>query len=138
MAYAALLALSIMRDDFSRLDRSALASHVKGLQQADGRCVCDAGESLKSSFLGVRGQPDCDVRFTYCAFAVAYMLNDWTIFNVDAAVAFALRCRVRLPASQSNRSDMTPHSRSCPTSSRTVAQRTASSRLSRSRSASAT
>lgn len=49
-----------------------------------------------TSFFGSRAQPERDVRFSYCAMAIAYMLDDWSMLNVDQAVAFLQRCRVRL------------------------------------------
>lgn len=37
MTYTAILNLAILRDDFSRLDRVAVLSHIRSLQQPDGR-----------------------------------------------------------------------------------------------------
>lgn len=37
MTYTALLLLAILRDDFSRLNRAGIASHVSSLQNSDGR-----------------------------------------------------------------------------------------------------
>lgn len=37
MTYTALLNLAILRDDFKRLDKAAILSHIHSLQQADGR-----------------------------------------------------------------------------------------------------
>jgi len=37
MTYTAILNLAILRDDFSRLDKAAILSHIRSLQQADGR-----------------------------------------------------------------------------------------------------
>jgi len=81
MSYTALLVLCILRDDFARLDREALRIHVRGLQQADG------------SFCAAQGSRERDVRFSYCAIAIAYMLNDWDILDLDRAVAFLLSCQ---------------------------------------------
>lgn len=40
MTYTALLALSILRDDFSRLDRTGLVNLLRATQTEDGRSVC--------------------------------------------------------------------------------------------------
>jgi len=39
MTYTGLLALAILRDDFSRLDRVGLIAFLRACQNADGRCV---------------------------------------------------------------------------------------------------
>ena len=42
-----------------------------------------------TSFFGSRAQPERDVRFSYCAMAIAYMLDDWSmlclLYTSDAA-----------------------------------------------------
>lgn len=81
MTYTALLALAILRDDFTWVDRDAVKRHVHDLQQPDG------------CFLSTPGWTEHDVRFTYCAFAIAYMLNDWTIFDMDKAIEYIGRCQ---------------------------------------------
>lgn len=81
MTYTALLALTILRDDYSRVNREAIKSHVHDLQQSDG------------SFLSTPGWTEHDVRFTYCAFAIAFMLNDWSILDLDKAQDYLLRCQ---------------------------------------------
>lgn len=110
MTYTALLNLGILRDDYSRLDRASLRQHVRSLQQPDGRFVfvyvCD--RLTGCSFRAAHGQLDCDVRFTYCAFAIAYMLDDWDILDLDAAVSFLLRCR-RFDGAFAQRPDQESH-----------------------------
>lgn len=56
MTYTALLILAILRDDFSRLDREALRTHISQLQQPDGRYVSHTNEKLclRSRFPGER------------------------------------------------------------------------------------
>lgn len=39
MTYTALLNLTILRDDFSRLDKRGIAALLRALQQPDGRSV---------------------------------------------------------------------------------------------------
>ena len=39
MTYCALLALAVLRDDYAKLDRAALARLVGACQDADGGCV---------------------------------------------------------------------------------------------------
>lgn len=46
------------------------------------------------SFAPAQGQLECDARFVFCAFAICYMLDDWSSINVDAAVGFLLRTQV--------------------------------------------
>ncbi|PWN46541.1 terpenoid cyclases/Protein prenyltransferase [Violaceomyces palustris] len=81
MTYTALLNLAILRDDFSRLDRQGVLAHVKSLQQPDG------------SFASAKGQQEYDARFVYCAFAICYMLDDWSPIDVDAALEFLSRSK---------------------------------------------
>ncbi|KAL4403123.1 geranylgeranyl transferase type-1 subunit beta [Malassezia pachydermatis] len=89
MTYTALLCLSILRDDFARLDREGLRRHVHQLQKPDG------------SFLCAHGSREQDVRFSYAAFAIAYMLNDWSIMDCELAMTYMLRCQVRARSSYS-------------------------------------
>lgn len=81
MTYTALLALAILRDDFARVDKDAVKMHVRNLQQPDG------------SFLSTPGWTEHDVRFTYCAFAVAYMFNDWSMLDMNQAIEYIRRCQ---------------------------------------------
>ncbi|KAJ9069666.1 geranylgeranyl transferase type-1 subunit beta [Entomophthora muscae] len=76
MTYTALLSLIILGDDFSRVNRKAILGGLKALQQPDG------------SFVPVYGSNESDQRFTFCAFAVSYVLNNWTFFDVDLAVKY--------------------------------------------------
>jgi prenyltransferase beta subunit len=47
MTYTALLSLAILRDDFSRLDRSGLINFIRACQKDDGRCMfCISSLSL--------------------------------------------------------------------------------------------
>jgi geranylgeranyl transferase type-1 subunit beta len=65
MTYVALNMLLILGDDFKRLNRTAILTALKHLQQPDG------------SFVSVYGGNESDMRFVYCACAISYMLNDW-------------------------------------------------------------
>jgi hypothetical protein len=46
------------------------------------------------SFAPMLTSSESDVRFVYCAFALANMLDDWSGIDVDRSVDFLLRCRV--------------------------------------------
>ncbi|KAJ7876785.1 terpenoid cyclases/protein prenyltransferase alpha-alpha toroid [Mycena leptocephala] len=69
MTYTALLTLAILRDDFSKLDRSGLVNFIRACQQEDGR-----GET--------------DLRTLYCAFCICDMLGDWSGVDVERALKF--------------------------------------------------
>ncbi|KAF9568753.1 terpenoid cyclases/Protein prenyltransferase [Agrocybe pediades] len=81
MTYTALLSLAILRDDFSRLDRSGLLEFLRACQRDDG------------SFSTVPGSNESDLRTLYCAFAVSSMLDDWSGIDVSKAIAFLSTCR---------------------------------------------
>ncbi|TFK70535.1 terpenoid cyclases/Protein prenyltransferase [Pluteus cervinus] len=81
MTYTALLCLAILRDDFSRLDRTGLTTFIRACQREDG------------SFSTVPGSGEFDLRTLYCAFAISSMLDDWSGINVPRAVEFISTCR---------------------------------------------
>ncbi|EPQ26672.1 uncharacterized protein PFL1_05652 [Pseudozyma flocculosa PF-1] len=81
MTYTALLSLAILRDDFARLDRAAILAHLSSCQQRDG------------SFAPSVGHREYDCRFLFCAFAVCWMLDDWSAIDVDRAIGFLRRSR---------------------------------------------
>ncbi|TFK40478.1 terpenoid cyclases/protein prenyltransferase alpha-alpha toroid [Crucibulum laeve] len=81
MTYTAFLSLSILRDDFSRLDRSGIITFLRACQREDG------------SFSTVPGSAESDLRTLYCAFAISCMLDDWSAIDVDRAVSFIATCR---------------------------------------------
>ena len=81
MTYTALLCLALLRDDFTRLERASLKRLLTALQQPDG------------SFAPAVGQPECDPRFTFCAFAVCWMLDDWEAIDVEKAMRFLDSCK---------------------------------------------
>ncbi|KAG7088839.1 hypothetical protein E1B28_012794 [Marasmius oreades] len=79
--YTALLSLSILRDDFSALDRQGLLRFLKVCQTEDG------------SFTTIPNSGDTDLRTLYCAFAISNMLNDWSGIDVERALSFIAACR---------------------------------------------
>ncbi|KAG0704867.1 terpenoid cyclases/protein prenyltransferase alpha-alpha toroid [Suillus ampliporus] len=81
MTYAALLSLSILRDNFSRLDRKGLLDFLRSCQNSDG--------SFSSEPLG----GDSDLRTTFCAFSISTMLDDWSGMDVTSALQFISSCR---------------------------------------------
>ncbi|KAG2131779.1 terpenoid cyclases protein prenyltransferase [Suillus clintonianus] len=81
MTYTALLSLSTLRDNFSRLDRKGLLKFLRSCQNTDG--------SFSSEPLG----GDSDLRTTFCAFAISTMLDDWSGVDVTSALQFIRSCR---------------------------------------------
>ncbi|KAF5360902.1 hypothetical protein D9756_004953 [Leucocoprinus leucothites] len=81
MTYTALLALAILRDDFSKLDRSGLITFLRACQREDG------------SFMTTPKDGENDLRTLYCAFAISAMLDDWSGVDVERAKAFIASCR---------------------------------------------
>lgn len=70
MTYTALATLKILGDDYSRVNRKLILAGMRVLQK-DG------------CFEATNGGGDTDMRFTYCACSVAYLLNDWSGMDVD-------------------------------------------------------
>jgi geranylgeranyl transferase type-1 subunit beta len=128
MTYCALLSLAILRDDFAQLDRAGLVQFVRACQAEDGGYVDDSvspappspvsiprsplgGTRARERALtgtGIRftttpGTRDSDLRMCYCAFVVCSLLNDWSGMDVDRAVAYIKRCRVRMRHLSSHR-----------------------------------
>ncbi|KAF8267633.1 terpenoid cyclases/Protein prenyltransferase [Lactarius quietus] len=81
MTYCALLALAVLRDDYTSLDRRALARMVGACQVADG------------GFATMPGADDADLRMTYCAFVICTLLDDWSIIDLSQALTYIHRCR---------------------------------------------
>ncbi|KAI9509992.1 terpenoid cyclases/protein prenyltransferase alpha-alpha toroid [Russula earlei] len=81
MTYCALLALAVLRDDYSLLDRAALARTVGGCQDPDGGFATNPGAG------------DADLRMTYCAFAICALLADWSCIDLPRALSYIQRCR---------------------------------------------
>ncbi|KAF9453163.1 terpenoid cyclases/Protein prenyltransferase [Macrolepiota fuliginosa MF-IS2] len=81
MTYTALLALALLRDDFSRLDRPGLIKFLRACQREDG------------SFTTTPKDGESDLRTLYCAFAISAMLDDWSGIDVGHAKAFIASCR---------------------------------------------
>ena len=79
MAQCAVLLLSMVGDDLSRIDREGMKTHLRSLQTEEGgfRCVI-YGES--------------DVRFLYSACVVAKVLDIWDAINVPLAIQYIKSC----------------------------------------------
>ncbi|KAJ7149043.1 terpenoid cyclases/protein prenyltransferase alpha-alpha toroid [Mycena crocata] len=82
MTYAALLSLSMLHDDFSRLNRAGLLKFVASCQNRNGSF---------SSMPNNGG--DSDLRNLYCAFCICSLLGDWSCIDVERAIAFVTSCR---------------------------------------------
>ncbi|KAF8895223.1 terpenoid cyclases/protein prenyltransferase alpha-alpha toroid [Infundibulicybe gibba] len=81
MTYTALISLSMLRDDFARLERPGIPALLRACQREDG------------SFTTVPGSAESDLRTLYCAFAISNMLNDWSGVDINRAVSFIKSCR---------------------------------------------
>lgn len=101
MTYTALMSLAILRDDFTRLDRAGILRFVRSCQREDGRHVLFTTSSVPtilnffSSFSALSNGGEADLRTTYCAFVVSSLLDDWSGMDVECAITFIRRCRVR-------------------------------------------
>ncbi|KAH9850205.1 terpenoid cyclases/Protein prenyltransferase [Lenzites betulinus] len=80
MTYTALLSLSILRDDFGKLNRPGIIRFLNGCQRKDG------------SFSALPNGGESDLRMLYCAFAISSMLDDWSGIDVGSAVAYIRAC----------------------------------------------
>ncbi|XP_046354801.1 geranylgeranyl transferase type-1 subunit beta-like [Haliotis cracherodii] len=76
MTYTALASLVILGDDLSRLDKDAIISGLKALQQDDG------------SFCAMPEGSEHDMRFVYCASCISYMLKDWSGINIQTTADY--------------------------------------------------
>lgn len=79
MTYSALNCLLILGDDLSRINRQHILATLARCQQANGSfCVSEGSES--------------DIRFVYCACAIAHMLcAPMDCFDVERTIDF-IRC----------------------------------------------
>eukprot|EP00761_Pharyngomonas_kirbyi_P001128 gb/GECH01001129.1/.p1 GENE.gb/GECH01001129.1/~~gb/GECH01001129.1/.p1 ORF type:complete len:359 (+),score=85.00 gb/GECH01001129.1/:1-1077(+) len=76
MTYTALALLKMLGDDFSRVDKKAILETLGELQNANG--------SFKATAVGSEN----DMRFTYCAMVICYLLDDFSTIDVDRAIEY--------------------------------------------------
>ncbi|PWZ00045.1 terpenoid cyclases/Protein prenyltransferase [Testicularia cyperi] len=111
MTYSALLILAILRDDFSRLDRTQLLSFLHSLQcplegsftdeppppTASSSCSSSSPRADSEIRTSTARDKDVDVdrdpRFTYCALAIADMLGDFDSIDTDRAYTYLASCQ---------------------------------------------
>ncbi|CAL1526968.1 unnamed protein product [Lymnaea stagnalis] len=79
MTYTSLVSLLILGDDLSRVNKKAVITGIRSLQQSDG------------SFISVLEGSEYDMRFVYCACCVCYILDDWKGMDVDKAVSYIVQ-----------------------------------------------
>ncbi|KAG6592726.1 Geranylgeranyl transferase type-1 subunit beta [Phytophthora cinnamomi] len=79
--YAALCILRTLGDDLSRVNKAAIVSSLKHLQNKRTGC-----------FSSVNSGSEEDMRFVYCACAVSYILDDWSGVDLGAMVRFVNSC----------------------------------------------
>jgi geranylgeranyl transferase type-1 subunit beta len=77
--YSALCCLLILRDDLSRVDKTAVLTAVQMCQTEEGS-FCAFGKNTES-----------DMRFVFCAAAICYILNDFTYIDVERMCSFIQR-----------------------------------------------
>ena len=104
ITYCALLALAVLRDDYTSLDRPALARMVGACQVSSGGSVHRIAIFVhrrkfdtNDRFGTMPGVDDADLRMTYCAFVVCALLDDWSCIDLPRAISYIHRCRVRHP-----------------------------------------
>ncbi|KAG0196682.1 Geranylgeranyl transferase type-1 subunit beta [Mortierella sp. GBA30] len=81
MTYTALLSLLLLGDDLSRVAKEPILCSLRKLQQPNGcfiPCITDF---------------EPDIRFTYCAAAISYILNDWSGVNQESMLQFIRDCQ---------------------------------------------
>eukprot|EP00128_Syssomonas_multiformis_P000600 Colp12_sorted_trinity150504_noHs@34453 len=78
MTYTALACLLMLNDDLSRVNRKAITTSLKHLQDKDG------------SFSATPGGGEKDIRFVYCACCISYMLDDWSGVDKDLAAKYIM------------------------------------------------
>jgi len=82
MTYCALASLVILGDDLSRINRSAICRGLREYQKSDGR------------FIQALIEEEDDLRITYCAATICFMLNDWSTVDKDKMSEFIMKCQV--------------------------------------------
>lgn len=73
--YVALIMLLILGDDLQRVQREGIAASLRKWQLEDGSFCCVHGISSLDS--------ENDIRFTFCAAAICYVLDLWHVLDVD-------------------------------------------------------
>ena len=81
MTYSAILSLLILRDDLSRLKKDKILKYLNICQQSDG------------SFAPHIESKECDMRFVFCAFAICFLLKDWSSIDLTKSLEFIKRCQ---------------------------------------------
>ncbi|CAN1174013.1 Geranylgeranyl transferase type-1 subunit beta [Linum perenne] len=80
--YCALAILKTVRHNLFNIDWTPLLMSMRNLQQPDG------------SFLPIHFGAETDLRFTYCAAAICFMLDNWSGMDRDKATEYILKCKV--------------------------------------------
>ncbi|KAH7440513.1 hypothetical protein KP509_04G111100 [Ceratopteris richardii] len=79
--YSALAILSILGDNFSRVQKHSLLMSMRKLQQHDG--------SFTSTHMG----SETDLRYIYCAVAISVILKDWNGIDKGNAIRYVMSCQ---------------------------------------------
>ncbi|GMY08578.1 geranylgeranyl transferase type-1 subunit beta isoform X1 [Fagus crenata] len=79
--YSALSILKIVGYNFSNIDSEMILTSMRNLQQPDG------------SFMPLHTGAETDLRFTYCAAAICFMLEDWRGMDKEKAKEYILNCQ---------------------------------------------
>lgn len=78
MTYVALCCLLILEDDLKRVEKKEIISSLKYLQSEEG--------CFQATYQG----GDTDMRFTFCACAISWMLNDWNGVDIEKTTKYIL------------------------------------------------
>jgi geranylgeranyl transferase type-1 subunit beta len=80
MIYTAIMTLLTLDDDLSRVDRISIGKGLQSLQQANG------------TFLSYQGEGETDLRYMYCACAIASVLNLWDFIDKQLIIKYIMQC----------------------------------------------
>lgn len=84
MTYVAIVILIVLDSDLSKLNRIKILETVRKLQNENG------------SFNATFNSLEIDIRFTYSAIAVCYLLGGLDYINIKLAIKYILSCQVNI------------------------------------------
>ncbi|KAF0992835.1 hypothetical protein HZS_4688, partial [Henneguya salminicola] len=79
--HIAILCLLLLKNDFKKFDRKSTLESIKSMQLSDGSFKCQTIDS------------ESDIRFSYCACVICYLLSGWAYINVDRLVSYISSCQ---------------------------------------------
>lgn len=94
--YAALCVLRMIGDDYSRVDRQALAAALRANQQPSGvfpNAPLVPDPEFAEHYASWSETGECDLRFVFSACAISAMIGDWSGIDKERAIDYILKCR---------------------------------------------